>query len=276
MDICISMSKFGYDFCTNNGIKMDGWIYPFIPTNQFYKVTEKGQPKEYEKIQEFRKGLKLQDKKVLLYVGRPGWRKNLEFTFGLLNVLLKERGRDDVVLYMHTDPDDPASKLHIGKLLHAFRIPDNHFYMTRKFNWATGVKINFINALYNLAYLYIGTHGGEGFGMPFAESMSAGCPFVATNCTSMPELAGVNQERGLLARVSEVHPDQGIRRPYVNIDDMANKVERLLDDEKLRNKMGRAGKHWVKQQCDLPVIARKWEKVFDGIAVNKAKMVRIE
>lgn len=276
MDICVAMSRFGYDFCVSNGVKMDHWVYPFVPTNKFYKVNEHDHPKEFAKIKDFKEGTGLNDKKVLLFVGRPGWRKNLEFTFGLLNVLLKERGRDDVVLYMHTDPDDPASKMNIGKLLHAFRIPQNSFYMTRQFNWATGVKLNFINALYNVAYCYIGTHGGEGFGMPFAEAMSAKCPFVATNCTTMPELAGENGERGLLARTSEVHDDQGVQRPYVDIDHMADQVEKLLDDEKLRNKMGRAGRNWVVRNCDTPVVARKWEKIFDSVAVSKANVLGVE
>jgi glycosyltransferase involved in cell wall biosynthesis len=45
-------------------------------------------------------------------------------------------------------------------------------------------------ALYNLASVYVYPSLYEGFGLPVLEAMQCGCPVVASNVTSIPEVAG--------------------------------------------------------------------------------------
>jgi mannosyltransferase len=47
-----------------------------------------------------------------------------------------------------------------------------------------------LNTLYNYAWCLLYPSAYEGFGFPPGEAMKAGCPVVATNCTSIPEVTG--------------------------------------------------------------------------------------
>ena len=44
--------------------------------------------------------------------------------------------------------------------------------------------------MYNMARLLIFPSLFEGFGIPLVEAMACGCPVVASNCTSLPEVVG--------------------------------------------------------------------------------------
>lgn len=65
----------------------------------------------------------------------------------------------------------------------------------------------------------------EGFGIPPLEAMACGCPVVASDVTTMPEVVG---QGGVL-----VAPDDTAR--------MADAVERILDDETARSDLIQRG-----------------------------------
>jgi glycosyltransferase involved in cell wall biosynthesis len=57
------------------------------------------------------------------------------------------------------------------------------------------VKLGYVEAddmpaLYNMASVYIYPSVYEGFGLPVLEAMQCGCPVIASNATSIPEVAG--------------------------------------------------------------------------------------
>lgn len=71
-----------------------------------------------------------------------------------------------------------------------------------------------LNSLYHHAFCLLYTSAYEGFGLPPGEAMKAGCPVIATNITSMPEVIG---NAGLL-----------VKRPDPSL--FAAKIESLEDE----------------------------------------------
>lgn len=65
----------------------------------------------------------------------------------------------------------------------------------------------------------------EGFGLPVLEAMACGAPVIAANATALPEVTG---DAALLVAPQDV-------------DGLANAIQRVLSDSKLRNRMKQQG-----------------------------------
>ena len=261
-DIKITMNQFSFDLMNQYNMQIDDYIYNIVNTNTFRPLSKK----EWDKENMFRLNPNIQGKKILLFVGRPSWRKNIEFLLGAFKELT--RRREDVMLYLHVDFKDQRipEKPDINKIIHGLGLKDK-ILSTEQNRWTTGVGADFLNRLYNLCDLYITPHGGEGFGLPIAEAMATGTPFVATDCTSMPEFAGEKEERGLLVKVEKNVREKGVLRPWVEVKDFVNKIDTLLDDKERMKKMGANGITWVEKNCSDKIIIPKWKEIFKKLDI---------
>ncbi|MGC8915332.1 MAG: glycosyltransferase, partial [Thermosulfidibacteraceae bacterium] len=61
----------------------------------------------------------------------------------------------------------------------------------------------------------------EGFGLPILEAMSCGCPVIASNTSSMPEVVG----------------DAGILIDPYSVEEVENAIQKVIEDETLSNKL---------------------------------------
>lgn len=87
------------------------------------------------------------------------------------------------------------------------------------------VPEDLLPALYSAADLLVMPSHYEGFGLPVVEAMACGCPVVAANTSSLPEVVG---DAGLLVDTSDA-------------DAMAEGMRRVLSDEDLRKQMREKG-----------------------------------
>lgn len=107
----------------------------------------------------------------------------------------------------------------------------------KKYGVADSVKfLDFVStedlpALYENALCYVLPSLYEGFGLPVLEAMKYGCPVITSNVSSLPEAGG----------------DAAL---YVNpesVDDIAQKIQQVISDEKLRSDMKAKGLMHIKQ-----------------------------
>jgi len=95
----------------------------------------------------------------------------------------------------------------------------------------------------------------EGFGLVIIEAMSYGLPVVAFDCENGPRNILTDGENGCLVR------------PF-DIDEYAEKLIRLIRDEKLRRQIGTHARK-SSQQYEIEDIAHRWKQLFDEL--DKAK-----
>jgi glycosyltransferase involved in cell wall biosynthesis len=93
------------------------------------------------------------------------------------------------------------------------------------------VPLDDLIRLYNAASLFVYPSLYEGFGIPILEAMACGCPVVASNASSLPEVVG---EAGIMVD------------PY-NVQHLADALQRVLEDKPLAWQMRQRGLEWARQ-----------------------------
>lgn len=106
-----------------------------------------------------------------------------------------------------------------------------------KYNVLESVKfLDFISDedlpfLYTNALCYVLPSLYEGFGLPVLEAMKYNCPVITSNVSSLPEAAG----------------DAALYFDPMNVDDIVDKIEKVISSEKLRKELIEKGKKQIKK-----------------------------
>ena len=115
----------------------------------------------------------------------------------------------------------------IAKFIQGKKIVKNLFFQTN-------VDFNDLPAIYQQATVFIYPSLYEGFGIPVIEAQQSGVPVITSNISSLPEAAGPHS--------ITVNP--------LDIDQIANALIVLLNDEEKRKTMIASGYEYVKRFSD--------------------------
>ena len=88
------------------------------------------------------------------------------------------------------------------------------------------ISVESLRYLYSGAYCLVFPSLYEGFGLPPIEAMSFGCPVITSNLSCLPEICG----------------DAALYVDPYSIQDIKDKLETLISDSQLRERLVRAGR----------------------------------
>jgi len=108
---------------------------------------------------------------------------------------------------------------------------------------------------YNLADIILLPSLKEGLGMIAAEAQACGKPVIASKNSSLPEVIRDGQS-GFLAKTNDIH-------------DWLNKINLLLNNEKLRRRMGKFGEKFTRNKFSWKKNANQHLEVFKKILKEK-------
>lgn len=86
-------------------------------------------------------------------------------------------------------------------------------------------------SFYQNAICYVLPSLYEGFGLPILEAMQYGCPVITSNVSSLPEAGG----------------DAALYFDPTNVDDIAHKIDKVVEDKGLREEMKEKGLMHIKK-----------------------------
>lgn len=173
-DRIITISEFSKnEIIKHTGIPADriDVIYCGVDRNVFYPKRDKSPLKEL--------GIR-ENQKVILYVGSEEPRKNLRTLIEAVALVRQEV--PDIVLLKVGSPGMGGDRKKTLMVIKSYHLEDKVFF--------TGdIAEEMLAKYYNAADLFVFPSLYEGFGLPIIEAMSCGCPVIAANTTSIPEVA---------------------------------------------------------------------------------------
>ena len=224
-EICTALTKLDFDEYKRLGVKKERIIeIPNGVSKDFFKKINN------QKLKSFKKKYGIKEN-AILYVGRIHESKGLQYVFEAIK---------DLDLQFVLVGQDSGYKERLLKLAEKLKIKD---------------KINFIGKLdeknlvkaYNSCNMFILFSEWEGFGITVIEAMATGKPVIVSNRGSLP----------LLVKEG----DNGYIIPFKNIKKLREKIDFLLKNKKLGEKMGKKGKK-IAGQYAWGMIIDKYEEIY--------------
>jgi glycosyltransferase involved in cell wall biosynthesis len=264
-DIKVSETKIGAAMLRKSGCA-DVYYIPCMVNEEFFKPLPDKERKGFKKEVA---GLK-DDDYIILFVGRPNWRKNFPTMLATISELVNRRGHKNIKFVMHSDMNDPASNTNFSQWFKALDITSNVIF-TNNDKWDKGVDPLTLSHIYNMADVYFQPHGGEGFGITMAEAMACGVPVVATNYTSSKEMIGDN-ERGYRIPFRHSLNMMGIRRPVPDTMECADILEKYINGEIDAKKQGKLAAEFAIAEYSRPVVFARWKQLLKSIEYQRLKI----
>ena len=182
---------------------------------------------------------------ILLHVGRIMPHKGVHLLIDAFKQVKKEVSNASLYIL------GPAGTTYHDYLFKVYKstrgINDSVLFLQ---NVRGGINDELLPQLYSMADIFTCASRYEAFGMPFLEAQACGTPCVGFNVAAIPEVVK-NGHTGLLV-------EDG------NVNEMAEAIIRLLIDDELRERMGRAARKHA-EKFDWNIIAERTLRTYEKI-----------
>jgi glycosyltransferase involved in cell wall biosynthesis len=183
------------------------------------------------------KKLGLEKKTVLVAAGRLSGQKGFNYLLEALRGVKKKRS--DFKLLLVGGGEDREKLEQQSKELG----------LTNEVVFLGKIPHHLLPKYYNLGDVFVLPSLFEGFGIVFLEAMACELPIISTTAGAIPEV--VVENTGILVRPK-------------NTAELQNAILRLMEDEKLRKKMGSAGRKTAKK-FDWNIISARMLQSFKAV-----------
>jgi glycosyltransferase involved in cell wall biosynthesis len=253
VDIPIAMSQYGRDVTLANGVT-PGYVPHGVDTQIYRPPVDRPAAK---------RRLGYDDQFVVLSDARNQPRKLLP---RLLEIFRRfARDRDDVILHLHCDPSDPASRsaeycYDVAADVDLLGLHDRVRF-TPGMSIENGVPIDDLAAIYQAADVHLLASWGEGFGLPTLQAAAAGVVPMAADYSASRELVSGHGEA---LHVAAYIPDQfGLRRALIDIDDAVDRLDRLYADRDMLATKSAASRRFA-EGYDWSLLLPVWSELLES------------
>jgi len=181
----------------------------------------------------------------ILFVGRLVEKKGLQYLIHALPLILERHPQ----VYLQIAGDGPE-KINLKRMCENLGISAHVRFLG-------AVKNELLPALYQTSDVVVfpsvilDDGDQEGFGLVLVEALGCECAAIVTDLPAMQDII-TDGETGLVV-------------PQKNIRKLAEKVILLLDDQKLRESLGREGRRYVLNRYDWDIIARQYADLIESL-----------
>lgn len=259
VDLPVAMSKFAQKQAWKvHGIKTE-YIPHAVNRKLYYRLSE-------EEREQLKQIWGVKGKFVIGTVARNQGRKMLDR--GIKAFAKFAEGKDDVVLLMHTDPDDNSAVFDMRELIQRYKIENKVLFTGTRYY--RGFTYEQMRDIYNLMDVFFLSTSGEGFGVPTIEASACGVPTVVTDYTTTQELLVDNGKCGLPVKCVGSEDDTvtgtwNVERGCMDINDAAKQLNILYEDRELARTLGEEGIRKVEKYYDWDKVVGDWERLIRGL-----------
>jgi len=237
-----TISQYLKDFALKNGGKCEIEVVPNgVDLKKFHFKGFLREKSSQLEIQSLKKKLGIEpDKKVVITVSRLVVKNGIEYLIESLNYLSENLKKKIFLIIIGSGPLEKKLKSKVKKL-----------GLREKVLFLGNVANTEVPQYLNISDVFIRPSISEGLGNAFLEAMAVGVPVIGTPVGGIPDFLK-NGETGLFCKVADPKS-------------IAEKMELLLNDEKLQQKLIQNGRKLVEEKYNWELIAEKFRNIFNKL-----------
>jgi D-inositol-3-phosphate glycosyltransferase len=195
---------------------------------------------------------------VITNVNRNQPRKDLPNT--IMAWLWVKQREPHAKLYLHTDVNGQAGR-NLLPFIQRYvpdRWRDDISYCSE---W--GLPRDYVRKVYGASDVVVSSSLGEGWGLSVSEAMACRVPVAMPRHTSLVELIGEEEQRGLLADChgGVVLPGESTYRSAVSVESLGEKILEVKKDPEAAARRTRVAVRWVRAHCNWDKITERWDEI---------------